>query len=131
MGRPSSVDFLGLVSDCACLRTWKIGESWFLRLVKQRFAQWYNKRQARTGALWEDRFKSVLVEGAGPALSAMAVYIDLNPVRAGIVEDPADYRWCGNAEAVAGLNSAIRVRCHILTSSRKGTKLVSAIRFRC
>ena len=105
MGRPSSVDFLGLVSDCACLRTWKIGKSWFLRLVKQRFTQWYNKRQGRTGALWEDRFKSVLVEGAGPALSAMAVYIDLV--------------------------SAIRFRCHILTSSRKGTKLVSAIRFRC
>ena len=94
MGRRSSVDFLGLVSDCACLRTWKIGKSWFLRLVKQRFTQWYNKRQGRSGALWEDRFKSVLVEGAGPALSAMAVYIDLNPVRAGIVDDPADYRWC-------------------------------------
>lgn len=85
-------------------RMWDL--SWFLRLVKQRFTQWHNKRQGRTGALWEDRFKSVLVEGAGPALSAMAVYIDLNPVRAGIVDDPAGYRWCGYAEAVAGLKVA-------------------------
>jgi hypothetical protein len=52
------------------------------------------------GTLWEGRFKSVLVEGTGQTLSTMAAYIDLNPVRAGIVKDPADYRWSGYAEAV-------------------------------
>ena len=36
----------------------------------------------------------------------MAAYIDLNPVRAGIVEDPKDYRWCSYAEAVAGDEAA-------------------------
>jgi hypothetical protein len=44
----------------------------------------------------------VLVEGAGQALTTMAAYIDLNPVRAGIVQDPKDYRWSGYGEAVAG-----------------------------
>ena len=38
----------------------------------------------------------------------MAAYIDLNPVRAGLVEDPKDYRFCGYAEAVAGASSAVR-----------------------
>jgi len=48
-----------------------------------------------------ERFKSVLVEGKGNPLQTMAAYIDLNPVRAGLVEDPKDYRFCGYAEAVA------------------------------
>ena len=76
--------------------------SWFIRLIKQRFTQWYNARKARVGTLWEQRFKSVLVEGAGEVLAAMAAYIDLNPVRVGLTNDPKDYRWCGYAEAVAG-----------------------------
>jgi len=46
----------------------------------------------------------VLVEGKGQALRAMAAYIDRNPVRAKICDDPKDYRWCGYAEAVAALN---------------------------
>jgi hypothetical protein len=62
-----------------------------------------DRTRCRQGTLWEERFKSVLVEGAGPALSVMAAYIDMNPVRAGLVSDPKDYRWCGNAAAVAGV----------------------------
>ncbi|MGB3509287.1 MAG: hypothetical protein WBA93_08600, partial [Microcoleaceae cyanobacterium] len=62
----------------------------------------------RYGTLWADRFKSVLVEGAGNPLQTMAAYIDLNPVRAGLVEDPKDYRFCGYAEAVAGEAVAVR-----------------------
>jgi hypothetical protein len=52
--------------------------------------------------LWEERFRSVLVEGTSQALSVMAAYIDLNPVRGGQVNDPKDYRWSGYGEAVAG-----------------------------
>ncbi len=44
----------------------------------------------------------MLVEGVGQALRAMAAYIDLNPVRAKICDDPKDYRWWGYAQAVAG-----------------------------
>jgi len=74
----------------------------FLKELKQRFTQWYNHRKNRRGTLWEERFKSVLVEGSENALLIMAAYIDLNPIRAKLVEDPSDYRWCGYGEAVAG-----------------------------
>jgi len=74
----------------------------FMKTVKQRFSIWFNKSHRRYGTLWADRFKSVLVEGRGNPLQTMAAYIDLNPVRAGLVDDPKDYRFCGYAEAVAG-----------------------------
>ena len=78
----------------------------FMKTVKQRFSIWFNKSHRRYGTLWADRFKSVLVEGRGNPLQTMGAYIDLNPVRAGIVEDPKDYRFCGYAEAVAGVGLA-------------------------
>jgi REP element-mobilizing transposase RayT len=73
----------------------------FMKGLLQRFTQWFNTRHKRTGTLWEQRFKSVIVEG-GTAAQTIAAYIDLNPVRAGMVEDPADYRWSSYGEAVGG-----------------------------
>jgi len=73
----------------------------FMKGLMQRFTQWFNARHKRTGTLWEQRFKSVIVE-SGTAARTMAAYIDLNPVRAGMVEDPADYRWSSYGEAVGG-----------------------------
>jgi putative transposase len=103
-------------------RMWNLAS--FMQGVKQRFSQWFNGRTDRVGTLWEGRFKSVLVEGTGQTLSTMAAYIDLNPVRAGIVKDPADYRWSGYAEAVAGRNSARlglkKVVMGVLASERPG-----------
>ncbi len=81
-------------------RLWDLG--FFMKLLKQRFSQWYNRRNGRRGTLWEERYRSVLVEGEGQALVTMAAYIDLNPVRAGLVADPKDYRWSGYGEAMAG-----------------------------
>ena len=78
----------------------------FMKTVKQRFSVHFNRSHERFGTLWAERFKSVLVEGRGYPLQTVAAYIDLNPVRAGIVEDPKDYRFCGYAEAVAGEPSA-------------------------
>ena len=79
----------------------------FMKALKQRFSQWYNRRKGRTGVLWEGRYKSVIVQDETKALRTMATYIDLNPVRAGITEDPADYRWSGYAEAMAGKAAAM------------------------
>ena len=67
----------------------------FIKELKQRFTQTYNRRKGRRGTLWEDRYKSVLVEGDPQALMTIAAYIELKPVRAGMVENPEDYRWCG------------------------------------
>lgn len=82
----------------------------FLKEVKLRVSLYMNKRLGRTGTLWEGRFKSVLVEDGEQALLTVAAYIDLNPIRAGIVDHPEDYRWCGYAEAVAGGKSGQRAR---------------------
>jgi len=73
----------------------------FMKTLLQRFTRWFNRTHERTGTLWEERFKSVIVE-SGTAARTIAAYIDLNPVRAGMVEDPADYRWSSYGEAVGG-----------------------------
>ncbi len=66
----------------------------YVRAIKQTFSRWYNKMNNRSGYLWGDRFKSVLIEKGEGLLNCLA-YIDLNPVRAGIVKRPEDYRWSG------------------------------------
>ena len=81
--------------------------SCFVGELKQRISQWYNLRNERKGPLWEDRFKSVLVQGAPGVLATVAAYIDLNAVRAGIVKEPKDWRWCGYAEAAAAQSLAL------------------------
>jgi REP element-mobilizing transposase RayT len=75
--------------------------SQFMKGLLIRFTRWFNRTHSRTGTLWEERFKSVIVEG-GVAARTMAAYIDLNPLRAGMVKDPADYRWSSYGEAVGG-----------------------------
>jgi REP element-mobilizing transposase RayT len=73
----------------------------FMKTLMQRFTQWFNRTHERSGNLWEDVFKSVIVED-GAAARTVAAYIDLNPVRAGMVKDPADYRWSSYGEAIGG-----------------------------
>jgi len=80
-------------------RMWDLGQ--FMKSLKQQFSRWFNKQHERKGTLWEERYRSSLVEDGYPALIVSA-YIDLNPVRADIVNDPKDYRWSSYAEAVAG-----------------------------
>ena len=73
----------------------------FMKTLLQRFTRWFNRTHSRSGTLWEERYKSVIVE-SGIAARTMAAYIDLNPVRAGMVSDPAKYRWSSYGEAVGG-----------------------------
>lgn len=79
----------------------------FMRELKQRFSIWFNRREERHGTLWSERFKSVLIEGRHAALKVVAAYIDLNPVRAGLVSDPKDYVWSGYAAACGGQRRAV------------------------
>lgn len=74
----------------------------FMKTLKLRYTLWFNRSRERFGPLWSARFKSVLVEGDRFALRTVAAYIDLNAVRAGLVGDPKDYRFCGYGEAVGG-----------------------------
>jgi hypothetical protein len=64
----------------------------FVREIKVGFARYYNKRHNRRGYFWGDRFKSVIVE-KGETLINCQAYIDLNPLRAGLVKRPEEYRW--------------------------------------
>jgi len=80
----------------------------FMKEFKQRFSRWYNKVTGRFGTLWAERFTSLVVEDSATALRTVAAYIDLNPVRAGLVQDPKDYRFCGYAAALTGAK-AIRL----------------------
>ncbi len=81
-------------------RMYNLGE--FVKTLKQRISFSYNRRHHRKGTLWEERFKSILVEGTPGTLTRMAAYVDLNAVRAGLVKDPKDYRYCGYGEAIGG-----------------------------
>ena len=87
--------------------------SLFTKEVKERFSRWFNKKHARRGTLWMDRFKSILVEN-GDALRTISAYIDLNPVRAGLVDNPKNYRWCGYADAMSGSKQARRGLCRVM-----------------
>ena len=116
----------GAKDDAEAFREGCFAQMWdvssFMKLLKQRFTQWFNREHGRKGTLWEERFRSVLVEGAGESLAMMSAYIDLNPVRAGMVSDPKDYRWSGYAEAVAGKTSA-RQGLAVVVRYLKGEKL--------
>jgi len=65
----------------------------FVREIKVGFARYYNKRHNRRGYFWGDRFKSVIVDKGKTLVNCLA-YIDLNPLRAGIVKLPEQSRWC-------------------------------------
>jgi REP element-mobilizing transposase RayT len=64
----------------------------FVREIKVGFTRYYNKRHNRRGYFWGDRFKSVIVEKGETLINCLA-YIDLNPLRAGLVDRPEEYRW--------------------------------------
>jgi hypothetical protein len=64
----------------------------YVKEIKQTFTRIYNKRRGRKGTFWSERFKSLIVEKGETLINCLA-YIDLNPVRAGLVDRPEDYRW--------------------------------------
>jgi REP element-mobilizing transposase RayT len=81
--------------------------SLFMKELKQRFTKWFNAEHERKGTLWEERFRSLLVESRGTALMSLIAYIELNPVRAGLCDDPRDYRWSSLGAASSGDNTAM------------------------
>lgn len=100
-------------------RTRMYDVSEFMKTFKQRFSIYYNANHGRRGAgpLWHDRFKSVLVEETEYAQVTVAAYIDLNPVRAGVVNDPKDYRWSGYGEAVGKGGPSLDGLCKIFINN--------------
>ena len=102
----------------------------FMRELKQRFGIWYNHTHRNQGTIWAERYRSVLIEDKGEALSTVAAYIDLNPVRAEIVDDPAKYRHSSYAAALGGNANARRAYQSFYrnaTPSNRPTKFEQAI----
>lgn len=83
-----------------------------MQAVGRRYVRYFNDRQGRSGTLWEGRYRSTLVQTERYLLACM-VYIDLNPVRAGLVQDPRDYPWSSYGHAI-GLRADKLVTPHPL-----------------
>ena len=67
-----------------------------MQAVGRGYVQYFNRKQQRTGTLWEGRYRSTVLQTERYLLQCMA-YIDLNPVRAGMVAGPQDYAWSSYA----------------------------------
>lgn len=72
--------------------TTRDGVGTLMKAQGQRYVQYVNRTYGRSGTLWEGRFRSCLTQEESYLLACQR-YIELNPVRAGIVEHPAEYRW--------------------------------------
>ena len=77
------------------------GMSLWMQAVGRRYVRYFNDRHGRTGTLWEGRYKSTVIQTDSYLLTCMA-YIDLNPVRAGMVAEARDHVWSSHGH-YAGL----------------------------
>jgi len=73
----------------------------FMQSMANRYVRYFNAKKKRTGTIWEGRFKSCLVDSEH-YLFALYKYIEMNPVRAGMVLDPVDYKWSSYAHNALG-----------------------------
>jgi putative transposase len=78
-----------------------------MRHLEGEFASYFNRREGRSGTFWNERYHSTLIEDGSHLWNCMN-YIDLNMVRAGVVDHPGDWRWCGYQE-IMGLRQRYRI----------------------
>ena len=71
--------------------------SLLMKLLGQRYVQYVNKTYRRCGTLWDGRFRSSVAQSARYVLACYR-YIEMNPVRANMVQDPADYPWSSHTD---------------------------------
>lgn len=86
----------------------KQGVSVLMKMLGQRYVQYINRVYRRSGSLWEGRFRSSLVDAESYLLSCQRC-IELNPVRAGMVEHPAEYRWSSYRANAQGESSRVLI----------------------
>jgi len=84
------------------------GLSRMMQSIGRRYVGWFNHRHGRSGTLWEGRFRAALIEGE-PHLLACIRYIELNPLRAGMLSgyDAASYRWSSCAHHLGRLRDPL------------------------
>jgi len=76
-----------------------------MRRLSARQARYVNRLEGRSGTLWGGRFKCSIIDSDNYLLACMR-YVDLNPVRAGLCQHPAEYRWSSYAQKVGLLNES-------------------------
>lgn len=93
-----------------------------MQTVGGRYVRYVNDTSGRSGTLWEDRYKSSLVDNESYVLACYR-YIELNPVRAGMATTPAEYRWSSHASNGSGAHDPLvtphRVYCDLADDPAK------------
>jgi len=86
------------------------GDDWavsrMMKAIGERYVRQFNKAHRRTGTLWEGRFRSSIVDSQSYLFTCQR-YIELNPVRAGLVTHPSQYRWSSYRANAEGVDSAL------------------------
>lgn len=77
-----------------------------MQAVGRRYVRYFNDSQGRSGTLWEGRYRSTLIQAETSLLACMA-YMDLNPVRAGLVSEARDYPWSSHGHYVGLRNDRL------------------------
>lgn len=85
-----------------------LSASVLMKHLGQRYVQYVNRTHARSGSLWEGRFRSCIVDSDGYFLRCQR-YVELNPVRAGMVAHPRDYPWSSHEANASGAASDLIV----------------------
>ena len=97
-----------------------------MRDLGQRYVQYFNRTHHRTGTLWEGRFRSCLVESREYVLSCYR-YVEMNPVRAGLVRSPSEYRWSSHPGNIGlAANELLQPHCEYLALSDDAARRSSA-----
>jgi putative transposase len=79
-----------------------------MQLLGASYARYFNGKYCRTGSLFEGRFKSMVIDSESYWFTCMR-YVEMNPVRAGLVSNPGDYRWSSYRANALGLEDAVIV----------------------
>ena len=93
----------------------------YMRVLKQGFSAWYNKKHNLYGVFWDGRYRSMVLKDTPEALCSVAAYIDLNPVRAGICKEPHAYTWSGYGQATRGNSRCRGGLMHLIRTSKRVT----------
>jgi len=99
----------------------------FVKTIKERIARHVNSTLGRCGHVFEGRFFSGLVED-GRAACMTSLYVDYNPVRVGMVDDAAEYRWCSFAAAHGGRYAESSRNGYARTFGKEWPEACAAIR---
>ena len=106
------------------------GVSRMMQAIGRRYVGCFNARYGRTGTLWEGRYKAAIVGSARYALACYR-YIELNPVRANMVQLPGDYRWSSYGHNALGIDQALIVphAAYLALGNSKDARLESYTSF--